>query len=169
MGRPKTRLFPIRPDPDFFTGVCDDGRQVIIGLLCPELVAVFFDGKGNHLGCEERPWSAAVGKLAGRKPPYKIGGDRFRDLIAEQVREWQGELGARQSTIRVKKFLAGAHMVGIDELPGWAHEIETATWMSDAERQQYREDRDQWVADGKFVFWWAKSYHMSKDGEVEST
>jgi hypothetical protein len=79
-----TRLYSIKNDGhDFFTGRCADGRQVVMGLLCPKLVAVFFDNKGAYLGCEERRWSAEAGKLAGRKPPYDIFGDRFRALIAE--------------------------------------------------------------------------------------
>ena len=61
-------------------------------MLCPELVAVFFDAKGNYLGCEERPWGAAAGKLAGRKPPFNISGERFRELIAGQIKAWQAEL-----------------------------------------------------------------------------
>ena len=164
----KARLFAIQ-GYDYDTGVCADGRQAILGLLCPVLVAFFFDAKGKHLGCEERPWSAAAGKLAGRKPPYDISGDRFHELIAGQMKAWQGELGFSASTIRVKQFQVPGRGVSIQELPGWAQEIETATWLSDDERQESREARDQWIADGKFVFWWGRSYHMSKDGEVEST
>jgi hypothetical protein len=60
--------------------------------------------------------------------------------------------------------------VGIQELPGWAHEIETADWItSDAERQSSRAEWDQWIADGKFVFWTGPSHHLSADGEVEAT
>jgi hypothetical protein len=164
----KERLFPIQ-GCDYETGVCADGRQVIMGLLCPDVVAVFFDAQGTYLGCEERRWSAA-GKLAGTKPPYRIGGDRFRELIAAQTKKWQTALGFRAATIRVKKFWLRGCGVGIEELPGWAREIETADWITDEdERQQYRESRDQWIADGNFVFWWARSYHMSSDGRVEST
>jgi hypothetical protein len=140
-----------------------------MGLLCPEVVAIFFDAKGKYLGCEERPWSEAAAELAGRKPPYNISGDRFPEMIAAQVKEWQAELGFRPATVRVKQFRVPGQGVGIQELPGWAQEIETATWLGDEERQQYRDARDQWIADGKFVFWWGRSYHMSKDGEVEST
>ena len=97
-------------------------------------------------------------------------GDRFEQLIAEQIRQWQAELGFRPATIRVKEFWASEVGVGIEELPGWAQEIETADWISDEEeRQHYRASRDQWVANGQFVFWWGRSHHMSKDGGVEAT
>jgi hypothetical protein len=79
-----------------------------------------------------------------------------------------GRTGVRAAPIRVKQFWARGTGVGIEELPGWAREIETATWITDEERQDSRKSRDQWIADGKFVFWWGRSYHMSKDGVVES-
>lgn len=163
-----TRLFPIQ-GYDYETGVCADGRQVILGLLCPSLVAVWFDANGKYLDYEERPWGAAAAELAGREPPYNISGDRFGELIAEQLKAWQAELGFNAATIRVEQFRLPGLGIAIQELPGWALEIETATWLTDAERQEYRKARDQWVADGKFVFWWGRSYHMSRDGEVEST
>jgi len=165
------RLYPIRDHGgDFFTGVCGDGRQVVMGLLCPEVVAVFFDAAGNHLGCESRFWGEEAAGLAGREPIYDIFGDRFCALIARQLKDWQGELAFRTATIRVKEFWAAGQSVGIEEMPGHYRDIESADWFpNEAERQGFRESRDRWLADGSFVFWWAKDYYMSKDGEVEST
>ena len=169
--KPKHRLFPIQNHGyDFFTGVCADGRQVVMGLLCPELVAFFFGAEGNYLGREERPWSAAAGKLAGRKPPYSIFGDRFRALICKQLKEWQDELEFHAATIRVKEFLDDKHSVGIELLPSHYRDLETGTWFpNEEERQQFIKSRDHWVERGSFVWWWAKDYYMSEDGEVEST
>jgi hypothetical protein len=46
--KPKPRLFPIAGHGDaFVTGVCADGRQVVMGLVIPDLTAVFFDAKGD--------------------------------------------------------------------------------------------------------------------------
>src|SRR5690349_1027952 len=136
--KPRSRLFAIKNEGhDFFTGRCADGRQVVMGLLCPELVAVFFDAKGAYLGCEERRWNPMAGKLAGRKPPYHIFGDRFRKLITEQMKEWQAELGFRTATIRVKEFWAKNHTVGIEELPSHYRDIETADWLSNEEERQH--------------------------------
>jgi hypothetical protein len=169
--KPKARLFPIQNHGyDFFTGVCPDGRQVVMGLLCPELVAFFFDSEGNYLGREERPWSVEAGQLAGREPPYNIFGDRFQEVIGNQLREWQCELGFRIATIRVKEFLDDEQTVGIEVLPSHYRDIETDTWFrSEEERQRFIESRDRWLERGSFVWWWAKDYFMSKDGAVEST
>jgi hypothetical protein len=46
--KPKTRLFPIADHGDeFVTGVCADGRQVVMALLIPDLTAEFFDATGD--------------------------------------------------------------------------------------------------------------------------
>src|SRR4051794_1316900 len=97
------RLFPIRSyGRDFFTGICADGRQVVIGLICPEIVAVFFDAEGNYVGEEQRFWGDEVASVAGRKPIYKIFGDRVESMIAQQIKSWHAELGYRPATIQVK-------------------------------------------------------------------
>jgi hypothetical protein len=165
------RLFPIQDHGyDFFTGVCADGHQVVMGLLCPEIVCVFFDPAGNYLGCEQRFWGEEAADLAGREPIYNIFGDRFRVLIAQQIKGWQAELGFRTATIRVKEFWADGHSVGIEEMPDHYRDIETADWFPNEERRQhFRESRERWLARGSFVFWWAKDYYVSRDGEVEST
>jgi hypothetical protein len=168
--KPKLRLFRIRNEGDsFFTGVCADSRQGIMGLLCPEVVAVFFDAEGNYLGCEARPWSKEAGDIAGN-PPHNIFGVYFQALIAEQMEEWQTELRFRKATIRVKEFWVKGRPVGIEELPSHLRDIETAAWIAnEEERQGLRESRDRWLAEGNFVFWWAKDFFMSRKGEVEST
>ncbi|MFO0964158.1 MAG: hypothetical protein U0793_01040 [Gemmataceae bacterium] len=67
-----TRLFPIQGYGDeFSTGVCADGRQVVMGLLCPHLVAYFFDRKGKLLGDEHRPWNKPAPRM-GPDGPYNI-------------------------------------------------------------------------------------------------
>jgi hypothetical protein len=40
------RIFPIA-SYDYFTGVTKNGQQVLMGLLCPELVAFFFSKDGT--------------------------------------------------------------------------------------------------------------------------
>ena len=172
MAKPSDELvFSIKNDGvDFFTGHCADGRQLVMGLLCPELVTVLFDAEGNYLCSEERPWSAAAAKVAGHKPPYDICNEPFQKLIAAELTEWQNELGYRPGTIRVKTFWADNHHVGIDQLPYHYRDLETADWIpNEEERREMMASRDRWLADGDFVFWWAKDYFMSKEGDVTST
>jgi len=171
MHKPEGRLFPIQNDAcDFFTGVCADGRQVVMGLLCPQLVAFFFDPQGNLLGREERPWSAEAAELAGTPPPYRIYAEGFQALITAQRQEWQTEIGCREATIRIKEFLDDEYSVGIEILPDHYQNLDTSSEDYDAEElQELVEEREEWLAAGNFVWWWAKDYYMSREGEVEST
>lgn len=165
----KARLFPIQAY-DYQTGLCADGRQVVMGLLYPYLVAFFFDGEGNLVDREEQPASAAAANIAGREPPYQINSNEFHALIDEQLRSWQAELRFRPTTIRVKQFLDTKYPAGIQIFPGDEEDIDPVTWFSDEqERREFVELRDHWLAAGKFVWWWGRDYYMSKDGEVEST
>src|SRR5262245_26387932 len=96
------RLFSIQPYCDeFVTGICADGRQVVMGLICPNLVAYFFDNKGRLLGCEHREWNKPPPKLW-RDGPNDINDGAFQDGLAEQQNEWQGALGFRAATIKVQ-------------------------------------------------------------------
>jgi hypothetical protein len=171
MSETEARVYPIQNDGyDFFTGVCSDGRQVVMGLLCPELVAFFFDPEGNLLGREQRPWSAEAGELAGHTPPYQIYGERFEQLINAQRLEWQAEIGYRPATIGIKEFLDHEYSVGIEVLPDYLQFLDIeAERDSEEERQDLLETRDSWLAEGNFVWWWAKDYYMSREGEIEST
>jgi hypothetical protein len=162
------RLFPIQAY-DYETGVCTDGQQVVMGLLCPELVAFYFDSQGNLLGREGRRWSDAAGKIAGDRPPYHTFNDEFKALIDAQRKAWQAELGYSPATVRVKQFHDDKYQVGIDILPDHFEDIESRTWLSEEQRQDYAESRAEWLADGNFVWWWARDYYMSADGKVEST
>lgn len=44
----RNRFYPIQPDQGYFdVGVTGDGRQVLVDLLSPGLVAIFFDHPGG--------------------------------------------------------------------------------------------------------------------------
>ena len=66
---PEDRQFPLTGYGDeFVTGACPDGRQVVMGLLCPHLVAYFFDPAGRLLGDEHRPWDHPAPRLRDTGP-----------------------------------------------------------------------------------------------------
>ena len=160
------RLFSIQNHRyDFFTGVLADGRQVVLGTLSA-VVAYFFDPDGNFVSREERHWSPAAAEALAAAPPY----GEFAALAALQRQEWEGEFGFRTATIRVKQFFDRDHGVGIEPLPGHFRDVEPPEWFTNAPaRRRYTERRDQWLADGKFVWYWGKGYFMSGAGEIEST
>ncbi|HEY7155408.1 MAG TPA: hypothetical protein VH575_15710 [Gemmataceae bacterium] len=162
------RLFPIRKY-DYATGLCDDGRQVVMGLLCPHLVAYFFDPQGNLLAKESRPWDHPAPTM-GANGPYRIYDTEFQAALDRQLRGWQAEIGFRPGTIRVKAFLDEEEPVGIELLPEHYRDIDpVAEYPDEEDRREFLKARDQWVRQGKFVWWWAKDYFMSRDGKVEST
>jgi hypothetical protein len=167
MDETNIRFYPIKPG-DFDTGLCADGRQVVMGLLCPHLVAYFFDADGTLLGGERRLWNTAAERMS-ENGPYILHGEPFCSALERQKQEWKDVLGFRSATIRVKEFFDSEHFVGIEPLPARYQDLETSEESQDEEeRRQLMQMRDSWLADGSFVWWWAEDYWMSKDGEVES-
>jgi hypothetical protein len=146
------RLFPIQNAHDFRTGICADGRQILMGPWYRSVVAFFFDPEGHSLGEEERP-EVLQGPLD----------DEPADAV---IKRWQQELGCHTATIHVRQFWLEHRGVGIsdgldmyEEWPG----------MSPAARAENSESREGWIESGCFVFNWGKDYHMSAAGEAVST
>jgi hypothetical protein len=164
------RLFSIEPHgDDYFPGVCEDGRQVVMGLLCPHLVAYFFGADGKLLGDEHRLWQKAPPRF-GTDGPYKIGDNDFQLALTKQLQDWRAEIGFQPQTISVRAFWDERHPVGIELLPEHLQDLDTADWFEDEdERQEYVTSREEWLAEGKYVWWWAKDYFVNADGEVESS
>ncbi len=132
--------FPIRSyGDDFFAGQCANGDQALLGLLCPNLVLYRFDGDGNRVAREVRPWLYPAEQRDG---VYAIYDPTFRERLAKQIADWQAELGFVEDRIDVAEFFDAEQCVGI-ELP---EDDECA-----------------------FVLWWAKDYWMNDQGGVEST
>jgi hypothetical protein len=163
-GGPKgqQRLYAVQGyGDDFHTGTVGDGRQVIMGLLCPNLVAVFFDSSGNFLETQKRalPFMRPKG-------PYDI----YDKRIGPQLRCWQKEIGFRPGTVKVRRFSLPEEGVGIDDLPGHFQEfVDERSQFIESDGEDYREMIRAWQDAGNFVFWWAKDYWMDRDGDVEST
>jgi hypothetical protein len=165
---PSDRLFPIQ-EHDYSTGVCADGRQVVMGLLCPNLVAYFFNRDGTLLGRENRLWNVPARRMDGNGP-YLIYDPEFVEALNLQLGEWQSQLGFRPSTIWIKPFFDDEHPVGIELLPEHYRDLDHADWIDHEEdREGLKRLRDQWIEWGNFVWWWAKDYFMSREGKVEST
>lgn len=144
---------------DFYTGRIGDGRQALMGLLCPELVTFFFSPDGALIGREARPWDYPAPQFHG-DGPYQIYDAEFRRRLEEQMSGWKSALGFEAQTIGVQAFFDREYYVGVEELPGPEEEED---WEGEAEVLEA------WREQGVFTFYWAKDYIMSADGEVEST
>jgi hypothetical protein len=150
------------------TGVCADGRQVVMGLLCPNLVAYFFDANGNLLGDENRSWNhPAPRKGAG---PYQIYDEAFQSALAAQFQEWQQTLGFSLCAIRVREFLDERHPVGIELFPDSLQPtVDEWQSMNEQEQQDVQQAQTKWKVSGTFVWWWAEDYWIKPDGTVGSS
>jgi len=132
--------FPIRSyGEDFLAGRCANGEQALLGLLCPNIVLYRFNGDGNQIGRDVRPWLYPAEQHQG---VYNIYEPKFRERLVKQIADWQAELGFVEDRIDVAPFYDEEQGVGI-ELP----------------------EKDECA----FVFWWAKDYWMDAQGDVEST
>ncbi|HZY83383.1 MAG TPA: hypothetical protein VFE78_01020, partial [Gemmataceae bacterium] len=116
-----------------------------------------------------RPWDHPAPRM-GADGPYMIYDDDFLAALERQRNDWQAEMGFQPRTIKVKAFFDADYSVGVELLPDHYQGLETADWFDDEdERREFMKSRDEWVKRGNFVWWWARDYHMSKNGKVEST
>lgn len=148
-------------EQEFYTGSNDDCEQVIIGLLCPHVVAYFFDEDGNLLNSERQLWKHPAPQ---RSPngPYNIYEEQFVEAINQQIWDWMEKMGFAEEAIEIREFNDEARGVGISELPAYLKDPVP-------DDEEMAEALNYWLESGNFVFCWAKEYHMSADGEVEST
>jgi hypothetical protein len=162
----KHRLFPLQSHIDFATGKCEDGRQIVMGLLCPHLVAFYFDSRGNLLGKERRLWRHPA---PWKNEVYNIYDKDFEVALEQQMSEWQVEMSFHPATICVKAFYDYDDTVGIKLLPDYL-DIETTGEIADEEeRQEWIQDYNEWLVSGNFVFSWCQDYDINQEGEVIGT
>jgi len=163
------KLFTVQScEPDFVTGVCADGRQVVMGLLCPNLVAFFFDADGVHSGAEQRTWDtpAPTHPHTGR---YLLGDDAFQSALDLQISGWQDELGFVPAPVHIHAFVDQEKWVGVELIPEHLLPEQIADEEDPTRREQLHDIAAEWRDSGWFVWWWAKDYWMNAEGEVEST
>ena len=166
---PKDFLYPLQTYADEFeTGFCADGRQVVMGLLCPYLVAFFFDSQGVLLGKEKHLWEYPA-PVHAKSGVYEIYDDAFVALMEEQITAFQEKIGFRAGTIHIKRFIYEEESVGIQPMPDEMVDFEEASYLDERQKEDIRQSRDYWLETGNFVWWWAKDYYIDSEGEVEST
>jgi hypothetical protein len=130
----------------------------LMGLHCPNLIALRFDTEGNFLGTEQRP----IPFFQSIAPPYNIYDKRIPPLI----KAWKKELHFRKTMITVKKFLSEKYGIFIDDYPSYFHEVLDDSNESDEEKAEIRDLMKSWNKDGQFVLQWGNDYWLSKTGKV---
>lgn len=156
---------------DFTTGVARDGRQVLMGLLCPHLVVVLFDDQGVYLTTEVHPLSQEPPRRE-NDGPYQIYDEAFRESLMSDIQQQQSTLGIREQTIEVQRFRVEDHCIGLDVLPTHLAQFKAdpaGTAEDDEDFREMQEELRDWEISGNCVLWWAKDYWVGPDGEVVST
>lgn len=162
MDRDESHLYRILPDQEYFhVGTLGDGRQVLMGLLCPDLVAITFDRAGNLLGFDTHPLEF----LHPQSGIYNI----YDERIGPREEAWHRELEFRPATIEVKRFSIDELGVGIDDYPEHFAEVLDEPDQDEDWKAQIRKDKERWEADGQFVLYWGNDYWLDHTGEVVSS
>ncbi len=174
MTRDDSYLYTIRPDQGYFhCGITGDGRQVLMGLYCPDLVALFFNTAGDYLGHEERRLEFLQRNdvivdgvpIEGLVAFYDI----YDQRIDPRLRAWQAELGFRDLADRVKKFSVPTLGIAIEDEPDHFREILEDPETSEEEKADVRDSMADWYEDGQFVLLWRNDYWLDSTGEVVSS
>ncbi|MBC7808866.1 MAG: hypothetical protein H7145_22255 [Akkermansiaceae bacterium] len=138
-------------------------------MLCPHLVAYFFSSSGVSLETVVKEWAYPAPRM-GKNRPYNIYDKEFVLQINEQFADWKRDLRSYSCPVSVLPFWDEENFVGAQQIPEHLRdpsdcETQDDQAQFDAEIEEWRERSQR----GEFVFYWAKDYYMSADGEVFST
>jgi hypothetical protein len=100
--RDKNYLYSLQSHKEygFSTGIDKQRRQVLLGILEPQLLALFFTPTGDLIMTEKRMLGSRIGK--GSTPRHMPDSDLLGDH--PEVVAWQEELGLVEKQILIKKF-----------------------------------------------------------------
>jgi hypothetical protein len=175
LARDADRLYRIKPHERrlMYAGVTADSKQVLMGLYCPYLVAIFFDERGDVLDVQKRVLPFMVEQIE-----RGVGTNIYDLRIEPRLKEWQGELGYQPATIQVHRFFVLEECgnndeqtgrrsgVGIVDYPSFYHDVFThPANHTQEEREQVQEALPRWEEEGQFVLWWGNDYWFDKSGE----
>jgi hypothetical protein len=169
------RLYSIQTDEAsvFWAGMASHRRQVLMGLFCPNLLAIFFDLDGNLISIEEahleflQPSGVFVGgePIEGLVRRYNI----YDERIPERIHAWQQQMEFEPAVIRVRKFWVQSKSIGIQDHPKHFAGAFSDPELSQEERDEQREWMRQWDADGRYVLQWGNDYWLDAAGRVTSS
>lgn len=173
--RSRSHLYRIKPHEQelIFAGVTADRRQVLMGLYCPNLVAIFFNRDGHLIDVQQR-----VLKFMQEDMERGVGTDIDDLRIEPELEAWQEELGYQPAPINVHNFfvLEGSRDkedhgwqregIGIVDYPAHFHAIlSNPDSYSEEQRQHVNEELPRWEQQGQFVLWWGNDYWFDGSGE----
>jgi hypothetical protein len=164
------QIYPVAPTDemvDFSVGIARTGESVLVGVLYPGLVGVFFDGSGAPSRLEERELDAA--DLMEFRTGTASKSD-LRDLYRAGLSEWLQGIGFVPGRILVKAFAIKGGQIGVSHMPREFERGSRAPTQGPASEPPIPlEDIDEWIRSGMFVLRWGKEYFMDATGVIDST
>lgn len=158
----------------FSCGIDREGRQLLIGVLEPSVIALFFDHTGAFLFEDQRSMYTNAQSRKEAEPT----------AMASDLREletWKKELGLTEGAIRIHKFRWPKDTskqvepweyngIGIEDLPWHLMEcVNDPGIYNKLESNGFAERIHEWIDRGDFVLWWGNDFDMNKDGKVMSS
>ena len=146
------------------TGRLADGRQVLMGVMCPDFAIHYFSAAGDFVEIQNRKLTL---------PPAIRNGVYFFDEIADaslnaDIAAWCTELKFTESPIDVLKFDSDGGT--IEDFPAELIELdEEPDNFTDDERDELLEWRADWVESDLFAFWWGDELWIDSDGNVNTS
>jgi hypothetical protein len=148
----------------YLTGRLADGRQVLMGVMCPDFAIHYFSAAGDFVEIQNRKLTL---------PPAIRNGVYFFDEIADaslnaDIAAWCTELKFTESPIDVLKFDSDGGT--IEDFPAELIELdEEPDNFTDDERDELLEWRADWVESDLFAFWWGDELWIDSDGNVNTS
>jgi hypothetical protein len=155
------------PHHGYWTGTTADGSQVLVVILAPHIIAIFFDHEGNLLEVQERRLSPST--LAMAEKGIYAG---FRRQSDEDVSSWLDSLGIHESVIKVKRFFLPDYHVGIVDFPQFFQDIlRNPSAYSEDEQRGAESAKARWFKEGIFELWLNDGTNLwiTSTGQVESS
>jgi len=152
----------------YWTGIAEDGGQVIMGLSIPNILAYVFSPEGNYVQKRVVKLSILPSWDASRSV-YRTDAN-FLKSAEEQIAAIRLEMGFAPHSVRIREFYDEEEDVGIKELPSDFEEyVRNPSRYSAENRASLDAAIREWNDKGLFVFVWGEELWMSQDGEVLSS
>jgi hypothetical protein len=159
----------------FRAGNDREGRQVIMGILDDEIVAVIFDSHGRLLAVETRSPNIKPDSTLRESNPgaywthvYEV----FLPSAEATLRELQEKSGFVPGVIRIQEFSVPNRRISVQLMPDFLNEFLSDPQShaeNDEDAQEYYEIIEAFKSFDQFVFRWGKEFWMSRDGDIQST
>lgn len=148
----------------YWTGLLDDGKQLIIGPSLPNILVYTFDQSGKFAAKEVIPLDP--------KPTFDesehayVTDTTFITTMESQITSILQKMGCSLQTVQVEEFYDDVDDIGVKELPAEYDEyLDEADRFSAEDCEYFERAIKEWREAHRFVFVWGIELWISMDGE----